>query len=482
MKRYLLWMLLVHTFLGAEDLSLSQALKQALEADPGLSAARHELAALDQEVKMARSKYLPRLSLKGSYTRLDQPIDIQLDNLRDLIIRLETGGQLADLNQQNLILKGQPLGSAEKAAAGAAIGARLEAMIPSFNIEVLDRDLFRGSLEALMPIWLGGKIGALNRAAGLKRREGEIDYQAQREGVALETVQAYLGVKLMEEICRLAQDAVDAVEGHARRADSLCEAGLVARYQARHAAVALSDARVRLGRAKEGLGVARSLLGRLMGLDNLADITLTTPITLRPLELDPQVYWARIRAQNPLLGKVAVKGELVAAKRRADLAEWLPQIVGFAKLEILRDDLSLLDPKWAAGVSLSLNLFSGGEKLFRLKADRQMARVVDDKARELERLLSSALDKLLGGARAEMVSIEGFAARLGEAEDSIRLAESRFSSGMGISLEVVDARLMKQKIQTEYWQAVYLHTLYGLKIHELARDTDRFVKQLEEQS
>lgn len=480
MKRYLLWMVLVCSVLHAEDLSLSQAVNRALETDPGLSAARHELAALKNEVGMARSKYLPRITLKGSYTRLDQPIDIQLDNLRELIIRLEAGGQLADLNLQNLILKGQPLSTAEKAAAGAAIGARLDAMIPSFNIEVLDRDLFRGSLEAVMPIWLGGRIGALNQAAGLKRREGEVDYSALREEAALGTVQTYLTVKLMEETCRLAEEAAAAVEGHAKRADSLYEAGLVARYQAQHAAVALSDARVRLGRAKEGLLAARSLLGRRLGIDNMADFSLTTPMTLTRLEMDPDVLWARIRENNPLLGKVAVKRELVGARRRADLAEWMPQIVGFAKLELLRDDLSLLDPKWAAGVSLSLNLFSGGEKVLRLKADRQMAQAVDDKARQLERLLNEALDKLMGGVRAEMVSIEGFEKRLQEAEDNIHLAESRFSSGMGISLEVVDARLMKQKIQTEYLQAVYQHTLYGLKISELSRNVDRFVKQMEE--
>lgn len=483
MKRFIcLSMLFCCSLLGAQqELSLSQALTRALAADPSLAAAGHELDGLRSEAREARSRYLPRLTLKASYTRLDEPIDIQLDSLRSLIVSLETNGQLNDLNLQNLILKGQPLSSQEKSLYSTAIGAKLDAMIPAFDIEVLDRDLFRASLEMAMPIWMGGKIQALNRSARLKCDESASDHAQLREQLAAATIQVYLGNKLMEESLKLAQEAEAAIQEHRDRANSLFEAGLVARYQLQHAQVAYSDARMRSLRAQEGLALARAELQRLLGQEGEFDCKLTTPIRYKALTQDEDSLWAGIRDNNPSLKKLAIKRELVRVKKQADLGEYLPQIYAFAKYELLRDDLSLLDPKWAAGVSLSLNLFSGGEKIHRLQADRHLALAVQDKSLQLERLLRQALDKLYHGIRAEAVCIDGFAPRLEEAQESLRLAQSRFNSGMGISLEVVDAQLMVQKIKLERLQAVYSHTLYNLKINELAQSVDRFVQQLEEE-
>lgn len=481
MKRiFLLIIACIYTLSWAEDLSLPQAVDLALANDPGLNAAAHELEGLGYEVREASSKYLPRLNLKGSYTRLNDPIDIQLDSLRSLIMSLETGNRLNDLNLQNLYLKGQELSDQEKAVYGSAISDKLESVIPSFDIDVLDQNLFRASIEAAIPIWMGGKIRALNRSARLRRDEGEIDCTRIRDQSAAETVRLYLTHQLMEESLVLAREAEAGIQEHRDRATSLYEAGLVARYQLQHAQVATSDARVRRQRAEEGVALSEAQLALQLGLDPGTQIRLTTPIEYMDPPPDKEKVWASIREKNPSLRKLAVKRELVKVKKRADLAEYLPQVYAFAKYEILRDDLSLLDPEWAAGVSLSFNLFSGGEKIHRLKADRQLALALNDRELQVERLLRQALEKLYHGIRAESATVGGFGSRLEEAQENLRLAESRFSSGMGISLEVVDARLTLQKIKLERLQAIYTHTLYTLKLNELAQTVERFVQQLEE--
>ena len=466
--------------LSGESLTLSQAVSQALEASPELQAARHRIMELDYEVKAARTRYLPRIQVKGSYTRLDDSIDIQLDSLRQLIIGLETGDQLSGLNLQSILLSGRALSPQEKAAAGSAISAKLDQSIPSFDIQVLDRDLFRSSLEAAQPVWMGGKIKAFNRSTVLNRQDGEIACAELRNQVAAETVRLYLQVKLMEESLRLSEEVLSGIAAHRDRAASLFEAGLVARYQLQHAQVAFSNARVLHNRTREGLACAKAQLGQFIGRDIDPGDSLCTPIRNAPGDLEESALWQQLRHANPALQKVALKKEMIRVKKRADLAEYLPQIFAFARYELLKNDLSLLDPNWTAGFSLSLNLFSGGEKVFRHKADQEMALRVEDKEMELEQKLKMALNKLIHASRAETVVIDGFDLRLNEAEENLRLAEIRFSSGLGISLEVVDARLMLQHIQLERLQSIFRRNMVQLKVNELAQNVDNFVRSLEE--
>lgn len=151
MKPMVVFLLLLSLTLPgqAEDIRLSDAVQKALAVNHGLKADKHEVERLNLQKKEAFTQYLPKINLKANYTHLDNPIDLELESLRQLIIKLETGGQLSDLNLQNLILKGTPLTATERAAYSAGITSTLESMIPSFNIHVLDQNITRAALKWL---------------------------------------------------------------------------------------------------------------------------------------------------------------------------------------------------------------------------------------------------------------------------------------------------------------------------------------------
>lgn len=481
MKRLIIIFLLIFPLaLLPEDLRLTDAVKRALEVDHGLAAGRYEVERLKLQKKEATSQYLPRLNFKATYTHLDNPIDLELDNLRNLIIQLETGGQLADINLQTLIKRGTPLTDAEKNVYTSQITQKLDSMIPSFDLHVLDSDLFRASIEFSMPIWMGGKVQALNKAAGLNLKEGRVNYTITEEQTRAEVIQVYLLNKLLEEVLNVYKEAETGIEGHYKRAESLYQAGLVAQYQLLRAKVALSDARANREKGEENLKTARSILANLLNRDNLDGVTLVTPLNYIKITEDQNKTWAFIREHNSTLDKLGIKKELVEIKRKADLGDYLPQVYAFGKYELLRKDLSLLDPKWAIGVGVNLNLFSGGEKIFKLKGDRQLYREVSEKTSEVESMLKKLTDKLYFSAASELHTIESIETRLEEAQENLRLAESRFSSGLGISLEVVDAHLMLLKIKTERFQAIYNYTTNWLKLNELAQNLEKSVNMLEE--
>ncbi|OPZ61679.1 MAG: Outer membrane efflux protein [Candidatus Aminicenantes bacterium ADurb.Bin508] len=218
-----------------------------------------------------------------------------------------------------------------------------------------------------------------------------------------------------------------------------------------------------------------------MELPDNAEITLTTPLKYLPKSEKSGEVWSRVEANNGTLKKLEIKKALVKVKKKADLAEYLPQIYAFGRYEIAKDDLSLLDPEWAIGVGVKLNLFSSGEKIFKMQADNRLIQEVEEKKKEVVTLLKSLSDKLYYEADAKKNSLETYPTRLEEAEENLKLADSRFSTGLGISLEVVDAHLMLQKIQTEELQALYEYNLSWLKIHGLFQNTAEIISQWEAQ-
>jgi len=479
MKQFWLAVLMAPGLLCAQEMSLSTAVDKALAANHDLLAKTKHIEFLQAEKKEALTHYFPRIDFAGSYSRLNEPIDLNLDALRGLLISLQTENKLADIDLQMLVSRGYALTDAEKTVYTSQIESALDSAIPSMNIHFLDQDVWRATLEFIQPIWMGGKIQALNRGADLQYQEGLEEFLISQETVKEETCRIYLTAKLLEDVVAVNKQAEEGIAGHLHQAEGLYNSGLIAKSQLLRAKVAFSEARKNRQNAEDNLKTARSVLANLVKADNPDALTLTTPLPFPPSASSREQVKSSLLAGNRTLKMLDIKQELVKTKKRGDLAGYLPQIFAFGRYELYRGDLSFMDPHWAVGVGLKLNVFSSGEKYYKLAADEKLRLEVEEKKKDVEDLLTRACDHLYYGASAKRNTVDGFPARLEEAEENLKLAESRFSSGLGISLEVVDANLILEKIRTEKAQAIYEYDISWLKIHELSQTLDGFIKELE---
>lgn len=479
MKRFWLALLLLPGMLGAQEMSLSQAVDRALAANHDLLSKSKHIEFLQAEKKEARSHYYPRIDFNGSYTRLNSAIDLDLSPLRTLLIGLETQDKLADIDLQTLISRGSGLTDSEKAYYTSEITSALDGAIPSLNIHFLDRDVWRATLEFVQPIWMGGKIQALNQGADLQYQEGLEEFLISKETVKEETCRIYLSVKLLEEVVAVNKDAEAGISRHLQQAQSLYDAGLIAKSQLFRAKVAFSEAQKNRKNAEDDLLTVRSVLANLVKADDPDKLVLTTPLPFRPDQVSKEEVCSTVLAGNHTLKVLDIKRDLTGAKKRGDLADYLPQIYAFGRYELYRGDLTFMDPHWAVGVGLKLNILSSGEKLYKKAADEKLRLEVEEKKKDVQDLLTKASDQLYYAARSKKNTVESFPARFDEAEENLKLAESRFSSGLGISLEVVDANLILEKIRAERAQAIYEYNVSWLKIHELSQSLDGYIKELE---
>jgi outer membrane protein TolC len=480
-KSVCLWILLgLVPSLGATDLSLTQALDRALEINHGLRADQARSERLQEDRKEALSRYFPRLTLTGSYTHLDGPIELDLDPLRTLMIGLQTEDKLADLDLKMLLARGKGLTDTEKSAYGERIRSGLNQAIPPLKMQVLDGDLWRSAIELFQPVWLGGKLEALNRSARLAISESGELTAMDREKIREETARLYLLNKLLEAGLALSREAEQGLAAHVQQAETLFNAGLIAQYQLTRARVAGSEALHKRELAGDNLLTARRMLVSLLQLHDSSDLRLTTPLKFMAGESEPGPVCDTIVASSSLLKTIAIKKQLAMVKKQADLAEYLPQVYVFGRYELLRNDLSVLDPKWAVGAGLRLNLFSSGEKVFKMRSDNRLRQEIEEKEAEVTDMLRRAGESLVHQAQAQAHAVAGCEARLEEVDENLKMAESRFSSGLGIALEVIDAHLLREKVKTERLQAIYAYLIIQLQINGLQQSIPSFAKKMEE--
>ncbi|HNX97988.1 MAG TPA: TolC family protein, partial [Candidatus Aminicenantes bacterium] len=234
--------------------------------------------------------------------------------------------------------------------------------------------------------------------------------------------------------------------------------------------------------AEENRAAARSMLALALKSGKADELALTTPLRRPEFTSTLDEVVAKVKEGNSLLKTIAIQRDLAATKRRADRADYLPQLFLFGRFHLLTKDLSVLDPHWTVGAQLRLNLFSGGEKLFKMKADSALVREVEEKGREASDKLEKACDGLYHQAQVQRHLLDSFPVRLADAEENARLAESRFSSGLGISLEVVDANLLLEKVKMERLSALYNYNMVLLQLKLLQQDVDSWIGKLEEAS
>ena len=122
----------------APPLSFPEALAAARGGNESLLAARAEVRQREEEKKAAKGLYFPTVSFAPLYTHLNDDILLDLNPIRDVILKLHP-----------------------------QVPASL---VPPFEETLFKQDMLRLPLTARWPLCTGGRIGAANRAAQASRR------------------------------------------------------------------------------------------------------------------------------------------------------------------------------------------------------------------------------------------------------------------------------------------------------------------------
>jgi outer membrane protein TolC len=266
---------------------------------------------------------------------------------------------------------------------------------------------------------------------------------------------------LAQESVRLAKSAVEMTKSDLARANARQESGLAVPSDLLSAQVQLAQAEEDLLRAQNAVELAQSGLNVAMGLPEDAPTSIRGSLSEASFVAGSlEDRQAKALATRPDYLQARLGRQQAANGMRMARAEFLPKVNLFSSWEADNQTFaSRGGNNWAAGATLSVNLFDGGEKIARLK---------ESKARELQ---AGALENQIASSvrlqvREAYLNLATAQKRLevvkdatSQAAESLRITQDRYEAGLATITDLLRVETAKTAAEKNALNAIFDYRL-----------------------
>lgn len=428
-------------------LDLRSAYRLLEERNEQLAAARERISQAEFQQRAADASRLPVLEIEGSRTRLDSPLEIDLTRVTNVI--------------------------------GGVLPGSLPGLIPS-GIPIQDRNFGNLAIQAVQPLYLGGRIAAGRAAAraGVEAENAVLD--RLQADLVVELVQRYFGQVVAADAVAVRQQSVDSLRQLAFNARRLEEEGEISRTERLRSDVALLEAEGELAKAKEELNLARAALAALLAYDE--DVDTGSRIPDPPRRVEAAEWQAQAMDNNAAVMELAARLEQAEAGARAERGSLKPSVMLVGRRELYTQDLTLLEPEWAVSLRASWRFFDGGARQSRVSAAQAQVRELELTRRSAQRQIGLLVLQQIEAQHAALDRYASFSAAVDLAEDSLRAQRRAFEEGFATSLEVIDADLARSRVSLARLMASYEAWLATAALYAAAGSAEGVIDYIEEMS
>jgi len=413
---------------GTPPLTLQQAVQIALERNPLRKAAIADTKAASADIREARSFLMPHLSFSETATRGNDPVYIFGSRLRQ---QRFTGTDFA-LNRLNTPL---PFGN----------------FATRFGVSWNLFDSFAS--------WHGvNRAKQMNEAAAhqLNRADQEIIFRV---------VNGYYQILLVNKQMEVAEQSVKTAQAITERNQARFNSGLVVESDLLTAKVRLAARQQELIQARNNLELARAQLNTEMGVqvessfllaEALAERTLPVPVLL---EIEKQALTNRPDLKRVTAEEAAQHQSVAMAK-----SSFGPRVNSFAGWEM--DNPTFVTGgggnNWLGGIEVQFDIFQGGAKRAALSRQRALEEKVIAMKQAATDGVRLEVRRAYYDVDASRKQVEVARAAIAQAQESLRINQDRYDSGLTTITDVLGAEDANRRSQTDYWEAVYrFHTSYA---------------------
>ncbi|HOO90334.1 MAG TPA: TolC family protein [Syntrophales bacterium] len=414
-----LFLLIPHQGVSSE-ITFSKALQIMHANNETISAALAKKNQSEEKKMAARGLFYPRIGISGRYSRINEPITIDLNSIRDVITTLH----------------GLPSSS-----------------IPDFELAVQDEDFWQADLTMTWPIFTGGRILAANRAADAQVKASEAKVRSTESTLISELAVRYFRLRLAREMVELRRETLDAMAQHLYKAQKFEENGMIAKAERLHAEVSYANADKELKGAIRDVDIALESLNNILSLQE--SIEPASPLFILTT-IQPITYFqGKAQEKNPILEQIAMQRVMAHQGYKKEIASFSPSVYLFGTRKLYTKDLTILEPEWIAGIGVDLTIFEGfsrSRQVHAAKFQEQEVMYLEKKMRrDIDTLVSTLYQELMK-AREQFETLK--TSRI-SAEEYFRVRNRAFEAGYATSLDVVDAQLALSRIKWEQLAAAY---------------------------
>lgn len=306
---------------------------------------------------------------------------------------------------------------------------------------------YRTRLDLRWPIYSGGRVEALARAATAERDASARDLEAARQDLRLEITRAYWAVLTARESVEVLEGAVERVEAQLRDVRNFLEVGLVPPNEVLTVESERSRQEVLLIEARNRAEVVAADLRRLLGVPAETRLTLTSTLEVPPNA--PTAVEALIgEATAARADREALELRAAAARAQRDAAATglRPTVAIGGGYDYARPNPRFLPREdrwkrsWDATVSLNWRLWDGGRTAAQIAEAGARQRAIAARLRDFDSRLALEVRQRTLDLEAARAAIPAAADAVRSAAEARRVVTERFAAGVATSTDALDAQ------------------------------------------
>jgi len=431
---------------STSPLTLQQCIDLALQKNLFRTASRYSIEIAEAQHQQALSGYWPQIGVKANYAIMDQEPNfifpsqyISMPQGTALVMQVNTPGGPVQMPLSTL-------------------------PVPEQNVKLMDRRNFTASLNATLPLYTGGQVGALVRQAEQGMKAAKEEARRTDLQVVYDTTRYYYGAVLARELVQIGRDALTRMQVTLDLTENL--------YTKGSGKVKKTD----FLRNKTVVEWLRTAVISLEGNEQLAKAALTNSMGLEwqhPVEpaAEPLPFMASKAELKDLVSGAyqfnpdwaRLDAGLMAAEAKIDEANsgHLPKVGLFGSLTGIVNsyDKGIVTPdnknSWMIGIGMELPLFNG----LRTTGEVREARARLDRLKQQQFLLKEGIALQVKHIFIQLITAQqqkasSEAAAL-SSEENRSLNERAYQEEMVETKDVIEAQLMESLMKAQHQKTLY---------------------------
>jgi len=436
----------------AEPVTFAHAWQQLAQVSDQLHAKTQRVNQAKAEEDAGDALNYPALNIASSYTRLEKPIEL---DLRDL----------------------NPLATLDTSTLSADLGTALASIPGSLYVTPFtEQDVFRASLQAMWPIYTGGKITAAQGIHAAQVSETEQELALARRKLFLLLVDRYYAVSVTKTLVDTQKQLVDSLTLHVTHAQKLEQQGQIAKVERLNAQVALENAKVNWGKAKRQYEMAEIALARMLHIPSVDPISALFLLKQQPsLPHLSQLTLTQHPALKLLEAKEAQANGLVDLEK----GSYYPTVYLYGNYTLYEDDslFAQVEPDWMVGIGMNIPLISRDGRSGKVQAAKSALLQARYTKAQTKQDLSLLIDQSYRQMLQAKEEADALNVSLALATENLRLRELSFNQGLSTSIDRVDAELSLTAVKTQQLGAKYRYMQAYANVMAISGQVDEFINR-----
>jgi outer membrane protein TolC len=314
---------------------------------------------------------------------------------------------------------------------------------------------------------MGGKLRIAVNLTDKEVKATKEQLKKSENDVIFDVVKAYYNALTAKAFIETAELAVKDAQRHLKDAQTVYEAGLGLKSDVLRAKVYLEQAEEGLVKAKSNYQIALRALSVAMGAFPKGELPVEGELTYREFDFNLDSLISTAVEKRPEIKELSVRQEQSKDMEKLAFSDFLPQVGAFGEI-FMADDTAPWNKEnssWTVGVSATVNLFSGGEKFYRLRKSRLASLKVKEYKEQAKKGIAFEVSKAYYEFLSARKRVELARAALSSAQESLRIVEKRYRNGVANITELLDTQTALNQARSNFVAALSAYRMAVASIY-----------------